>query len=145
MILHTVTFSSQLRTEMHSFVTEVWDTKFLLIVTRLHDVSQIHQSNSIFNLPTETVCLDSVTFEARKHRNSSSTTVFAALTGGEAAAAALKHLRGTVGSSIGFHVLKEPSHSNGSSEAPRWLPPKGGRSRRTSAQTRRPRRHLCCA
>lgn len=33
----------------------------------------------------------------------------------------------TAGSSIDFHVLKEPSHSNGSSEALRWLPPKGGR------------------
>lgn len=33
----------------------------------------------------------------------------------------------TAGSSIAFHILKELSHSNGSSEALRWLPPKGGR------------------
>lgn len=52
----------------------------------------------------------------------------------------------TAGSSIGFQVLKETSHSNGSSEALRCPPPpKGWPIVSASAQTRRPRLHLCCS
>lgn len=55
----------------------------------------------------------------QSYRNNNNKTVFAVSTCGEAAAR-------TTWSSFTFHVLKEASHSNGSSEALRWLPPKGG-------------------
>lgn len=54
----------------------------------------------------------------------------------------VKTFQGKGDSRTGFHVLKE---WNGSSEALRWLPPKGGRLCRPQPQTQRPRLHLCCS
>lgn len=89
--------------------------------------SRIYQSNSILHLPTELFCLESVIFYARQSEATEIINpgkLFAFSTGGETAATALKRFRGKGDSRIGFHVLKE---WNGSSEALRWLPPKGGR------------------
>lgn len=114
---------------MDSIVTEVWDTDFFnkshILIWRVS--SRIYQSNSILHLPTELFCLESVIFYARQSEATEIINpgkLFAFSTGGETAATALKRFRGKGDSRIGFHVLKE---WNGSSEALRWLSPKGGR------------------
>lgn len=132
---------------MDSIVTEVWDTDFFnkshILIWRVS--SRIYQSNSILHLPTELFCLESVIFYARQSEATEIINpgkVFAFSTGGETAATALKRFRGKGDSRIGFHVLKRVE----------WLlwstamaPSKGWPIVSASAQTRRPRLHLCCS